>query len=178
MQFARLTAVPKGANPYARARRLQLVEKEYDQAVDFFHKAIQVGDNAESAVKDLATLFVQMDRAAEAVELLEKHQFRVSDRQSLENHLLHIYQKAGQWAKAEELLKMKLKATRTNVRERIVVLRQIARAAIQHANFAEAEKYLLEAKELQPDNPSVGRDLASACLGNVDTTRQCSCCTR
>ncbi len=159
-EFARLTAVPKGSNPYARARRLQLIEKEYDRAVELFRKAIQIGDNAESAVKDLAALLMQVDRAAEAVELLEKHQFRVSDRQSLQNHLLHAYQKAGHWAKAEALLKGKLKATRTNPRDRIMLLRQVARAAIQQENFPEAEKYLSEAKELQPDNPSVGRDLA------------------
>ncbi len=159
-EFARATGVPRGNTPYAKARRLQLIEKNFGPAIDLFRKAIQIGDNAESAIKDLAALFVQMDRAAEAVELLERHRRNVSDRRSLENHLLGVYQKAGEWAKAEELLKGKLRATRTSDRDHIMLLRQIARAAIEQERYSDAEQHLSKARQLQPDNPSLGRDLA------------------
>ncbi|MDE6021655.1 MAG: ATP-binding protein, partial [Ruminococcus sp.] len=49
-----------GENFYRKAERANHISKNYEQAIEFYKKAIEVGDRTESAVKDLGMLLLAM----------------------------------------------------------------------------------------------------------------------
>jgi tetratricopeptide (TPR) repeat protein len=159
-EFARISGAPKGSNAYARARRLQLIEKDYERAISLFQQAIKSSDNKESAVKDLASLLTQLARADEAVQLLETHITSAKDKLSFENLLLGTYQKAGHWTKLVEVIQKRLRGNRHSISEKTLLLRQLAHSYMQQEKYAEAEHALVEAKTAQQYNSAVIRDLA------------------
>ena len=44
-EYARVTGVPRGVNPYARAKRVQLIEHDPERAAQLLEQAIQQGDS-------------------------------------------------------------------------------------------------------------------------------------
>ncbi|MDL1867775.1 hypothetical protein FBR06_11250, partial [Betaproteobacteria bacterium PRO4] len=66
--YAQNTSVPRGGNPYAKAKRVQLIEKDLERAIELFKRAIAERDNLESAVKDLAAVYVQVGQPENAIE--------------------------------------------------------------------------------------------------------------
>ncbi|MCI83179.1 male sterility MS5 family protein, partial [Trifolium medium] len=46
----------------------QLVDKDPEVAIVYFWKAINAGDKVDSALKDMAVVMKQLDRAEEAIE--------------------------------------------------------------------------------------------------------------
>ena len=63
--------LPKGDGLYARAKRAQLVDLNLGVAEKLLKQAVFTGDNADSAVKNLASLLNQQGRVDEAISLLE-----------------------------------------------------------------------------------------------------------
>lgn len=72
---------------------IQLVEKDPERAIPLFWSAINAGDRVDSALKDMAIVMKQQDRAEEAIEAIKSLRVRCSDQaqESLDNILLDLY---------------------------------------------------------------------------------------
>ncbi|KAK9011004.1 hypothetical protein V6N11_043865 [Hibiscus sabdariffa] len=70
-----------------------LVEKDPERAIPLFWAAINAGDRVDSALKDMAIVMKQQNRAEEAIEAIKSLQSRCSDQaqESLDNILLDLY---------------------------------------------------------------------------------------
>ncbi|HPZ43825.1 MAG TPA: tetratricopeptide repeat protein [Bacillota bacterium] len=158
-EYARISGVPKGSNPYARAKRVQLIEKDLDRAALLFRTAINQGDSIESAVKDLAALLVQQGKPQEAIEIMLKNRKRIQDQKSVDNMLIGFYQNAGQYDKAIELLQVKFEQASTRER-RVQVLWQIANNYLRQQDYVQAENHFRTVLRLQPDNKAAQRNVA------------------
>lgn len=161
--YARISGVPKGSNPYARARRVQLIEKDLDRAEQLFREAIARRDSAESAIKDLAGLLVQQGRSKEAIEVLEKNRTMIRDQQSLDNMLISTYQKAELYERAIALLEKKLKLAQTR-EKRAEILWQIANSHLKHEDYLKAKQLFEQVLKLRPDNIAAQRNIALCLL--------------
>lgn len=157
--YSRATGVPKGSGPFARAKRVQLIEKDLDKAAQLLRQAIVHGDNAESAVKDLANLLAQQGRPQEAVEVLTRYRQKVKDQQSVDNMLVGFYQNAGQYDQALALLQAKL-AQATTDEKKIQILWQMANCYLKQESFSEAEEQFRAVLKHQPDSKAAQRNLA------------------
>ncbi len=158
-EYARISGVPRGSSPYARARRVQLIEKDLKRAEPLFREAISRKDNVESAIKDLAGLLVQQGRHKEAIEVLEKNRKIVRDQYSLENLLITIYQKAEQYDKAIELLNRKLELAVTK-ENRVQIFWQMANSFLRKENYIKAQQIFEDVLKLRPDNITAKRNVA------------------
>uniref|UniRef100_M1CWC4 Protein SULFUR DEFICIENCY-INDUCED 1 n=1 Tax=Solanum tuberosum TaxID=4113 RepID=M1CWC4_SOLTU len=103
--------LPPGDSPYVRAKYAQLVEKDAEAAIVLFWKAINAGDRVDSALKDMAVVMKQQDRAEEAIEAIKSFRDRCSKQaqESLDNVLIDLYKKCGKLEEQIELLKQKLR---------------------------------------------------------------------
>ncbi|XP_010241143.1 PREDICTED: protein SULFUR DEFICIENCY-INDUCED 1-like [Nelumbo nucifera] len=103
--------VPSGDGPYVRAKHAQLIEKDPEAAIVLFWKAINAGDRVDSALKDMAVVMKQQDRAEEAIEAIKSFRDRCSKQaqESLDNVLIDLYKKCGKVDEQIELLKRKLR---------------------------------------------------------------------
>jgi len=74
----------------------QLVEKDPVAAIALFWKAINAGDRVDSALKDMAVVMKQQDRAEEAIEAIKAFRDRCSKQaqESLDNVLIDLYKVA------------------------------------------------------------------------------------
>lgn len=158
-EYARVTGVPKGKNPYARAKQVQLIEKDPELAEELFRRAIQKNDNKESAVKDLAQLLDQLGRTGEAIELLKKYRDTIGDKQSIDNLLTGLYSKAEFYDQAISLLNEKLQQAKTSARK-IPLFWQIGNAYLRQEKYTQAEEQFRQILRLQRDNLAAERNLA------------------
>jgi hypothetical protein len=71
----------------------QLVEKDPVAAIVWFWKAINAGDRVDSALKDMAVVMKQLDRAEEAIEAVKSFRGLCSKQaqESLDNVLIDLY---------------------------------------------------------------------------------------
>ncbi|KAK1413681.1 hypothetical protein QVD17_35457 [Tagetes erecta] len=167
--------LPSGDTPYVKAKHLQLVEKDPDGAIVLFWKAINVGDRVDSALKDMAVVMKQQNRAEEAIELIRSFRDRCSKQaqESLDNVLIDLYKKCGKIEEQIELLKQKLrmisqgetfnrkptKTARSHGRKFQVTIKQetsrilgnLGWAYLQLNNFTAAEAVYRKAQEIDPD---------------------------
>ncbi|XP_057959159.1 protein SULFUR DEFICIENCY-INDUCED 2 isoform X1 [Malania oleifera] len=88
-----LHKLPPGDSPYVRAKHVQLVQKDSEAAIALFWKAINSGDRVDSALKDMAVVMKQQDRAEEAIEAIKSFRDRCSKQaqESLDNVLIDLY---------------------------------------------------------------------------------------
>ncbi|XP_018809026.1 protein POLLENLESS 3-LIKE 2-like [Juglans regia] len=102
--------VPVGDSPYVRAKNAQLVDKDPEKAIPLFWAAINAGDRVDSALKDMAIVMKQQNRAEEAIEAIKSLRHRCSDQaqESLDNILLDLYKRCGRLEDQIALLKHKL----------------------------------------------------------------------
>lgn len=83
--------LPKGDSPYALGKKAEYIEKDLDKAADYYKKAIQDSDRAESAVKDLVGVLHQQGKTLEAMEILQKHaDLFESEKDKFENIYLNL----------------------------------------------------------------------------------------
>ncbi|KAK1633155.1 hypothetical protein QYE76_007470 [Lolium multiflorum] len=168
--------VPVGDSPYVRAKRVQLVDKDPEKAIALFWGAINAGDRVDSALKDMAIVMKQQNRAEEAIEAIKSLRSRCSDQaqESLDNILLDLYKRCGRLDDQILLLKHKLqlihqghafngkrtKTARSQGRKFQVTLEQEATrllgnlgwALMQKENYTEAEGAYRRALIIGPDN--------------------------
>ncbi|KAH0864756.1 hypothetical protein HID58_081967 [Brassica napus] len=88
--FHAIHKVPVGDSPYVRAKNVQMDPK---RAIPLFWSAINARDRVDSALKDMAIVMKQQDRAEEAIEAIKSLRVRCSDQaqESLDNILLDLY---------------------------------------------------------------------------------------
>lgn len=69
------------------------MEKDPEKAIPLFWAAINAGDRVDSALKDMAIVMKQQNRAEEAIEAIKSLRVRCSDQsqESLDNILLDLY---------------------------------------------------------------------------------------
>ena len=165
-EYERVRGIPKGANPFARAKRAQLVEKDLDKAEEFFRQAIKQNDNLESAINDLASLLTQRERFEGAVKVIEQNRSRIHNQQPLENLLTNIYTKFGKHDKAIRLLQKQLRQTK--IPEKKDMIRwQIANSYLKMDEYVKAETLFREILDHQPERISARRNLA-LCLSRQE----------
>ncbi|KAL5990434.1 Protein SULFUR DEFICIENCY-INDUCED 1 [Asimina triloba] len=137
--------------------------------------AINAGDRVDSALKDMAVVMKQLDRADEAIEAVKSFRDRCSRQaqESLDNVLIDLYKKCGRVEEQIELLKRKLwmicqgeafngRATKTArshgkkfqvsiKQETSRILGNLGWAYMQKSNFAAAEVVYRKAQQIDPD---------------------------
>ncbi|XP_043708308.1 protein POLLENLESS 3-LIKE 2-like isoform X2 [Telopea speciosissima] len=168
--------VPVGDTPYVKAKNVQLVDKDPDRAIPLFWAAINAGDRVDSALKDMAIVMKQQNRADEAVEAIKSLRSRCSDQaqESLDNILLDLYKRCGRLDDQIALLKHKLflilqgvafngKRTKTArsqgkkfqvsvEQEATRLLGNLGWALMQQNNYVEAEEAYRRALLISQDN--------------------------
>ncbi|KAF7828976.1 protein POLLENLESS 3-LIKE 2 [Senna tora] len=168
--------VPVGDTPYVRAKNVQLVDKDPERAIPLFWAAINAGDRVDSALKDMAIVMKQQNRAEEAIEAIKSLRSKCSDQaqESLDNILLDLYKRCGRLDDQIVLLKHKLfliqqglafngKRTKTArsqgkkfqvsvEQEATRLLGNLAWALMQQNNYIEAEDAYRRALSIAPDN--------------------------
>ncbi|KAM0944048.1 putative tetratricopeptide-like helical domain superfamily [Dioscorea sansibarensis] len=167
--------IPAGDSPYVRAKHLQLVEKDPEGSIVWFWKAINAGDRVDSALKDMAVVMKQQDRAEEAVEAIKsfRHFCSKQAQEPLDNILIDLYKKCGKIPEQIELLKRKLrriylgeafngKTTKTarshGKKFQVTIQQEISRllgnlgwAYMQQTNYGAAEAVYRKAQMIDPD---------------------------
>ncbi|KAK4421717.1 protein SULFUR DEFICIENCY-INDUCED 1 [Sesamum alatum] len=167
--------LPPGDSPYVRAKYFQLVEKDPEAAIVLFWKAINAGDRVDSALKDMAVVMKQQDRAEEAIEAIKSFRDRCSKhaQESLDNVLIDLYKKCGKLDEQIELLKQKLrmicqgeafngkptKTARSHGKKFQVTVKQetsrllgnLGWAYMQQTNYTAAEAVYRKAQKIDPD---------------------------
>ncbi|KAK4393872.1 protein POLLENLESS 3-LIKE 2 [Sesamum angolense] len=146
--------VPVGDTPYVRAKNVQLVDKDPERAIPLFWAAINAGDRVDSALKDMAIVMKQQNRAEEAIEAIKSLRSRCSDQaqESLDNILLDLYkgwplmgsEPRRRDPKEEVQVSVEQEATR--------LLGNLGWALMQQNNYIEAEEAYRRALLLAPDN--------------------------
>ncbi|OVA19608.1 Tetratricopeptide repeat-containing domain [Macleaya cordata] len=166
--------VPLGDTPYVKAKNL--VDKDPERAIPLFWAAINAGDRVDSALKDMAIVMKQQNRAEEAIEAIKSLRSRCSDQaqESLDNILLDLYKRCGRLDDQIALLKHKLfliqqgmafngKRTKTArsqgkkfqlsiEQEATRLLGNLGWAFMQQNNYIEAEDAYRRALLIAPDN--------------------------
>lgn len=174
-QFHVVPKLPAGDSPYVRAKHVQLVEKDPEAAIVLFWKAINSGDRVDSALKDMAVVMKQQDRAEEAIEAIKSFRDRCSKQaqESLDNVLIDLYKKCGRVEEQIDLLKQKLrminegeafngkptKTARSRGKKFQVTIKQetsrilgnLGWAYMQQENYKAAEAVYLKAQIIDPD---------------------------
>ncbi|KAK6922577.1 Tetratricopeptide repeat 1 [Dillenia turbinata] len=174
--------VPVGDTPYVRAKNVQASNFQISQfldpekAIPLFWAAINAGDRVDSALKDMAIVMKQQNRAEEAIEAIKSLRSRCSDQaqESLDNILLDLYKRCGRLDDQVNLLKHKLfliqqgmafngKRTKTArsqgkkfqisvEQEATRLLGNLGWALMQQNNYIEAEDAYRRALLIAPDN--------------------------
>ena len=148
-----------GEELYREAQKADKIDKNLVRAEQLYRECIRQNIRHDSAIKDLAMVFVRLDRSMEAVELLEKKRPDVGDKQSLDNTLIMVYSATGQYEKAIDLLNNSLKQTSEREKRGHIHL-QISSNYIKLGNYLNAEKQFREVLKLRPNNITVQRNLA------------------
>jgi tetratricopeptide (TPR) repeat protein len=159
IEYARLKVVPKGSNPYARAKRAHLIERNLEKAAQLFRDAIRQNDKVESAVKDLALLMIELDQKEEAIRFFEQNRHKISDKQSFENILISLYRSAGKHRQAIELLQKKIRLTK-NEYKKVTFLWSIGNSYLNLKEYKNAELKFREVLKLRPDSITAQRNIA------------------
>ncbi|KAG0522362.1 hypothetical protein BDA96_07G030500 [Sorghum bicolor] len=166
---------PSLDSPYVRAKQAQIVEKDPNKAVPLFWAAINSGDRTESALKDMANVLKQANRAEEAIEAIRSFRDRCpyEAQESLDNILLDLYKKCGRTDEQIEMLTIKLrivdeelasgrwktKMSKSHGRvvylslrdEKARLLGNLAWAYMQSENYEEAEMLYRQALAIEAD---------------------------
>ncbi|PVH36223.1 hypothetical protein PAHAL_6G024000 [Panicum hallii] len=166
---------PSLDSPYVRAKQAQVIEKDPNKAVPLFWAAINSGDRIESALKDMANVLKQANRAEEAIEAIRSFRDRCpyEAQESLDNILLDLYKKCGRTEEQIEMLTIKLrivdeelasgrwKTKQSKSHGRVVylslrdekarLLGNLAWAYMQSENYEEAEMLYRQALAVEAD---------------------------
>ncbi|KAK8966880.1 hypothetical protein KSP40_PGU015402 [Platanthera guangdongensis] len=167
--------IPAGDSPYVKAKHVQLVEKDPQRAIALFWRAINSADRVDSALKDMAVVMKQLNRAEEAIEAIKSFRGFCSAKaqEPLDNVLLDLYKKCGRIDEQIELLNRKLrmidegmafggritKMARSQGKKFHVTIEQeksrllgnLAWAYMQYENYKEAEPLYRRALAIERD---------------------------
>ncbi len=158
-QTARTVVAPSGSNPFAQGKRALLIEKDSEKAARLLRQAIDEHDSVENAIKELALLLGRTERGEEAIALLEQNRRRMSNQQSVDNLLIDVYQRSGQYNEALGLLEKSI--ARATTRERKAhIYWQMANCYLQQEDYVQAERYFRMVMELGLDRRAARKNVA------------------
>ncbi|MEH1785714.1 MAG: hypothetical protein V7L23_09025 [Nostoc sp.] len=145
--------LPTGWGDYAQAKRAEIIDKDLKKAEKLYRQAIKKNDNAENAVKDLASLLTRQNRDEEAIKILTDYKPKSLNKKSIDNQLLNIYQHAKMYQEALKLLNDILKLTpQYDLKKRANILTQISVCQVKDGMLDEAEKTLSRLLAITPNN--------------------------
>jgi len=127
--------------------------KDYNKAIELFLKALENKEKVESTIKDLAQTYLEIGEIEKGVELIEKNIDELPETMTTFNFLDHYYTSAKNFNKAIEYLDRNLDLV--NFSDKKTYSRLLTKKAfclIQLKDFEEAQEFLEEAIEIQPDN--------------------------
>ncbi|CAN6868128.1 unnamed protein product [Brassica oleracea] len=132
-----------------------LVEKDPERAIPLFWSAINAGDRVDSALKDMAMVMKQQDRAEEAIEAIKSLRVWCSDQahESLDNILLDFYKDSPLTGKRTKTAGSQGKKFQVSFEQEATrLLGNLGWALMQRDNFVEAEDAYRRALSIAPDN--------------------------
>lgn len=161
-EYDRASLMPRGSNPFDRAKRVQMVEKDPERAVQIYYQAIEENDHVEAAIKQLVSLLMQREHPKEVITLIEQHRHRLADQQYADTALIHAYQKLGQYTQAIQILQKNLSTViSTATKGRQVHLRwQIASNYLKLGDYVNAETWFQEVLTVDPENRAAQQNIA------------------
>ncbi|NET40789.1 tetratricopeptide repeat protein [Okeania sp. SIO2B3] len=140
-------ALPKGSGPFAQAKRVDVIQNDSKKAIKLYHQAIKENDQTESAVKDLAALYLREGRDDDAIKLLNKHHNKVSNKQTIINQLAEIYKRNGRYQQEISCLENILHFTNDRQPN---IYKRIARAQFNLEQYQESKKTLEKVLQQSP----------------------------
>lgn len=140
---------PKGNGPYARALRAQ-GKHDWNSAIALFNEAIQVKDDEERAVRNLATLYQRLKKTELAIAEIESAMSWVRDPVPPLNILANLYQHSERHSEAIPVLQRLHKLMPSE--KQPMVLQRLAYSWLKIGENAKAEKELRKVVEAEPFN--------------------------
>lgn len=143
-------------NNYSKAN-IARQKKDWDTAKIYFKKAIEQNENAESAIKDLASIYAQEGNYKDSINLVEDNLKKMSNKETAFNFLSNIYTKAEEYQKSINILENLLTLpppVNINIREKrnIEINRKKAYCYIKLKNYSNAKKLLNAILRKQPED--------------------------
>ena len=163
-EFALITGVPKGSNPYARAKRIQLVEKNPARSIQLFRLAIQTNDNLESAIKDLYGVLLQMGKYDEGIKILQQEGQKIRDPKFVKGAFVSLYYKMGQYDSAIAILEDQINHAKLNS-DVAKLSYSLGQNYMSKGDYEKATVCFRKSAEWQPYNIEIQR-LIAFCLFN------------
>lgn len=176
----RYSTYTSGGNPYSKAKEYYL-KKDFEKAIEYYLQAIKERKRVESAVKDLAVLYVQLYKSdykskaelwkEDALKLMEDHIAQLSHNLTTQNFLLHnYYLPLGEYGKAIEIIDELIDdiEIQNDSNKCSALLYTKAFALIRVKKIEEAEKSIDEALSYNPKNTSASQ--LKELIKNIDTT--------
>lgn len=132
-----------------------------EKAVELYQKCLTDNINYESAINDLAAVFLRLKRPTEAVEILEEYRGRKRNDVSaaVNNQLINCYGHTKEYDKAIILLDSALQDTQDREKQ-FQIRMQIANLYNMSGKHEEAAIQFTHLQEMRPDNITVQHNLA------------------
>ncbi len=144
--------LPKQPGPYRDAKKAEIIELDFRKAEKLYRQAIKQNDRRESAVNDLAALFLRLNRDEEAIKLLREYLSKVINKQPIINLLANAYQRMGQYQNEIDYLKQIINLPENKRRQRPDVLKRIAVAQYKLEEYQKSEDTLERVLQISPND--------------------------
>jgi len=147
--------LPTGSGSYAQAKRADIIENDLKKAKTLYRKAIKENDRTDSAVNDLASIYLQEGRDDEAIKLLSKYRNKVRNEQAIVNLLANTYQRKGKYQDEISCLEDVLKFTQYH--KQPIVYKRIAIAQFNLGEYQESKNTLARVLRQTPHDETAQR---------------------
>lgn len=167
-------------NPYSKAKEKYL-KKDFEKAIEYYMQAIKERDRVESAVKDLAVMYVQLYKSdykskaeswkENALKLMDDYMGLLSHNLSTKNFLLHnFYLPLVEYEKATEIIDELIddEEIQNDSNKCSALMYTKAFALIRLKKIEEAENAIDDALSYNPRNNSALQ--LKELIKNIDTT--------
>lgn len=151
---------PKGYDfNYQKAKKLHNIDKNYEEALKYYLLALENNEKKESSIKDIAMLYVSMERTTEAIEFIKKYEKELPKNLSTYYYLENFYGSVKDFNKVLEYtdLLLEQKAIINDKRKYSMYLAKKGFALIKLSKLVEAREVLEEATSIQPENTYASR---------------------
>ena len=151
--------LPRGKTHFARAKRFEVIEEDFEKAIEFYKKAVNENDRVyESAIK-VVKLLKEQGRDIESIEILEKAMSMDKTHiKEFENVIISVYKNTGQIEKAVEKLSVWLNENKSEP-EKEVILFRIAKMYTEAGKYSKALNTYKQVKNYE-SNPSILKKVA------------------
>lgn len=163
--YSRYKSIPEGSNPFARAKRAEILDEDFEEAEKLYRTAINTNDNVESAIRDLISLLERLEKFDKAIDIIKLNTDKIKSRNFYEQKLISLYQKTEQFELLVDILYKKLERTEKKFLK-VRILKQMGVVYLQKRNFDDALEIYKEVLFLDKENIDAQKKLA-ICLINL-----------